>query len=138
MYTSTLTYLVFIFMLPNGYVKFKYKHVAFRHWPTKLKQFKWWLPTYLPCKMVNLPHNAYKITRKNHQNGLKSGMEFCWPCLKAFCAKSFETTIAFHCMTTLVNFLWDLLKKIMSGLYYVKTTQSQIGQLVVVLCPCIF
>jgi hypothetical protein len=41
-------------------------------------------------------------------------------------------------MTTLVNFLWDLLKKIMSGLYYVKTTQSQIGQLVVVLCPCIF
>jgi hypothetical protein len=61
-------------MLPNGYVKLKYKHVACRHWPPKLNDVAFnlhggYLPTYLVwltlCKMFRM------TIRKNHPIGLK-------------------------------------------------------------------
>jgi hypothetical protein len=41
-------------MLPNGYIKIKYKHVAFKHWTPKLNDVAFnfyggYLPIYLPC-----------------------------------------------------------------------------------------
>jgi hypothetical protein len=49
-------------MLFSGYVKLKYRHVAFRYWPLSHVEFNLhdgYLPTYLHCKMVNLVHNAW-------------------------------------------------------------------------------
>ncbi len=75
-------------MLPNGYVKLKYKHVAFKHWPPKSTHATFnlhgaYLLTYLVrwlilCKMLRI------TTRKKHASGLKSGMENFQPCLKGF------------------------------------------------------
>ncbi len=79
-------------MLPNGYVKFKYIHVAFRHWPTKLRHLTWWLPTNLPTylvKWLTLCTMLKMIIRKNHQSDLKSGISYFQSCLKAFWVWSF-------------------------------------------------
>jgi len=59
--------------LHNGY-KLKYKHVAFGHdWPPKpgMWHLNYMVVTYLPCKVVNLVHNARMTIRKNHLSGLK-------------------------------------------------------------------
>jgi hypothetical protein len=49
-------------MLPSGYDKLKYRHVVVKYWPLSHVEFNLhdgYLPTYLPCKMVNLVHNAW-------------------------------------------------------------------------------
>jgi hypothetical protein len=70
--------------LLSDYIKIKYKHVAFRHWPPKLNQYVafhlhgGYLPTYLPTYFVRwltLCTMPRITTRKNHPSGLKSGME---------------------------------------------------------------
>jgi len=51
-------------MLLSGYIKLKYKHVAFKHWSAKSNHMAFnlhgaYLPTYLPCKVNNFVHNAW-------------------------------------------------------------------------------
>ncbi len=85
-------YLIFSFMLPNGYIKLKYKHVAFRHWPPELRYVAFnlyggYLPTYL-VRWLTFYTMPKMTIRKNHASGLKSETKKFQPCPKAFQAKN--------------------------------------------------
>jgi hypothetical protein len=79
-------------MLPCGYVKLKYKHVAFKHSAPKLSHIAFnlhggYLPTYLPtflARWLTLCTMPRMTSRKNHPSGLKSGLENFQPSPKAF------------------------------------------------------
>jgi len=79
-------------MLPSGYIKLKYKHVAFRHWPPKLSYVAFnlyggYLPTYL-VRWLTFCTMPKMTTRKNHPSDLKSETKKFQPCPKAFQAEN--------------------------------------------------
>jgi hypothetical protein len=79
-------------MLHGGYIKLKYKHVAFRHWPPKLSHLTFnlhggYLRTYF-VRWLTLCTMFKMTTKKNHPSGLKSGMENFQLCPKSSWAKS--------------------------------------------------
>jgi hypothetical protein len=73
-------------MLPSGYDKLKYRHVVVKYWPLSHVEFNLhdgYLPTYLPTYLVRWLTSCIMpgmTIKKNHPDGLKSGMENSQPC----------------------------------------------------------
>jgi hypothetical protein len=81
--------------------------------------------TYLPCKVVNLVHNAWMTTKKNHPSGLKrwSGKFSTMP--KSILGKKIlsHRCLPLHDHFGVSNEIFPF-NKIMNGLCHVKPTQS--------------
>ncbi len=128
---------------PSDY-KLKYKHVAFKNWPPKLCHVAfntWWLPTYL-VRWLTLNIILGVTIKQNHPLWFK---KVVWKnfnhARKHFKQKSFKLPLfpITWPLWWISNGICPLKKiKIISGLRHVNTTQSWIGWLVGMVCPCIF
>jgi hypothetical protein len=132
-------------MLPNGYIKFKYRHVAFRHWPPKLSHVAFnlhsgYLLTCLLCKVVNLMQQCLEWSPgKTTQIVWKMEWKIYNHALRHFKQKISKPPL----LPTTWPLWWVFSRispfnKIMNGLCHLKTIQNQIGWLAIMLCPHIF